>query len=471
MSARVLIVDDDDSFRWAVAEALRGEGYEVLEASTAEEGMRRWRQEGPEVVILDLRLPDLDGLAVLERMRDEPSQVIVATAYAEVEQAVRAMKLGAYDYLSKPLRLPELLVTVANALRTGQLERRLEVMQEGERRRFEQSFFLGNSPAMRRVYELVDKVAKSPRTPVLLLGESGTGKELIAKLIHHRTPGLSGPFLEVNCASLSENLLESELFGHERGAFTDAKTTKRGLLELAHGGTLFLDEIGEMSPGVQARLLKVLEGWTFRRLGGLKDIRVSLRLIAATNRDLQEAVREGRFRADLYWRLNVFTIALPPLRERPEDIVPLAEFFLRSFAQALGKPVRGLSEEAKAALLSYAFPGNVRELKNMIERAVILESDELVRPESLGIPATGPAPAQPPQLPPPPPEMPRPRLPTLAELEREYIQRVLAYTGGNKSQASRLLGISYPTLLRKMRRWGMLNGEEGRTSRSSPRSR
>src|SRR5215470_2405152 len=346
MRPTVLVVDDEKTFRVVAEEALASEGFDVHTAPSGEAGLRAWRNEPQDIVILDRNLPDTDGIKVLEdilresRERGVDSLVVIATAYADVTSAVAALKLGAFDYLAKPLQLPELVVTVRKAFETKRL--RSQVRQLAGRADAQLGDFLpGSSPAMREVLDMVEKVAQATETTVLIQGESGTGKELVANLIHRKTPRRNEqPLVEINCASLPENLLESELFGYERGAFTDAKAQKRGLFEAADGGTLLLDEIGEMQPGLQAKLLKVLEEMSFRRLGGTRDLRVDVRVIAATNKDLAAEVKSGRFRLDLYHRLDVFHLRLPPLRERAGDILPLARHFLARFSKRVGQPMR-----------------------------------------------------------------------------------------------------------------------------------
>jgi two-component system, NtrC family, response regulator AtoC len=472
LKARVLVVDDEKTFRVVAEAALAAEGYEVQSAANGREAMERFHEQPPDLVVLDRNLPDTDGLTLLARFRsgDEPGNVrpplvILATAYAELEHAVQAFKLGAHDYLTKPLQLPELVHKVSVALQTRRLEGKLGALQSRDAEKLEKEIHLGDSAAMKRVTDLVEAVVKSPETTVLVEGESGTGKQVVANLIHHRTPRRAAEaFVELNAASLPETFVESELFGHERGAFTDAKTQKRGLLELADGGSLFLDEIGELPLTIQAKLLKVLETSTFRRLGGTTDVRVDVRFIAATNRDLARAVQEGAFRMDLYHRLDVFRIRLPPLRERPEDVLPLAEAFTREFATRMGKTIAGLAPEAQEKLRHYPYPGNVRELRNVMERAVILEGGERISERSILLNAQ-PAPvamdaAQPsgassahPLLQGALDKMGRP--PTLAELEKDYLSQLLEYSGGNKSQVARLTGLSYPTVTRKITDYGI----------------
>jgi two-component system response regulator AtoC len=464
MKPTLLVIDDEKTFRIVAEEALSSEGFNVTTAANGLAGLAHWQKEPCDLVILDRHLPDMDGVVVLEaivresRERGLDTLVLIATAYADVSSAVQALKIGAFDYLSKPLQLPELVVTVRKALEAKRL--RAQVRQlTGRARAAMGELVPGDSPAMRHVIEMAHKVAEATDTTVLIQGESGTGKELVADLIHRKTPGRSSePFVEINCASVPENLLESELFGYERGAFTDAKLQKRGLFEEADRGTLFLDEVGELSAGTQAKLLKVLEEMTFRRLGGTRDLSMNVRLIAATNKDLADAVERGTFRLDLYHRLDVFHIRVPALRDRPEDILPLAEHFLRIFTARMRKPAARFAPDTARMLRGYDYPGNVRELRNLIERAVILSSGETIDPACIVI--SGPtragaaggaaapgffsaeldAAGQP---------------PSLADLERDYIARLLVFTGGNRTQVARLLGVSYPTVAKKIADHGL----------------
>ncbi len=458
MKPTILVVDDEKSFRLVAEEALTREGYTVRTASTGAAGLQAFLADDPEVVILDRNLPDVDGVQLLEKLRKESADrpvepiIIMATAYADVESAVTALKLGAADYLTKPLQLHELVLTVQKALDTRRLKNQIQVLR-GRAEKSLADFTFPPSQAMSHVFEMIDKVAAATGTTVLIQGESGTGKELVATLIHQRTQSRAEePFVEINCASLPENLLESELFGYERGAFTDAKASKRGLFEAADRGTLFLDEIGEMGPSTQAKLLKVLETMSFRRLGGTRDHKVDVRVVAATNKDLVREVQAGRFRLDLYHRLDVFHLQLPPLRERREDILPLARFFLERFAGGMGKPIKRFSPEAEQILQRYSYPGNVRELRNLIERAVILESGDAIGAQSIVI-TGGPGPERAGAAPSAffaidcgPDGVP----PTLADLERAYIARLLDHAGGNRTQVARLLGVSYPTVAKKI---------------------
>jgi DNA-binding NtrC family response regulator len=460
MKPSVLVIDDEKTFRIVVEEALSAEGFDVSNASNGEAGLRAWQKDPTDFIILDRNLPDTDGVKLLEglvgeaRQRGVDTLVVMATAYADVSSAVQALKLGAFDYLTKPVRLPELIVTFRRALEARRL--RSQVRNLADREKAAQGdLVLGESVSIREVVQMVEKVALAEDTTVLIQGESGTGKELVANLIHQKTPRRSlQPFIEINCASLPENLLESELFGYEKGAFTDAKAQKRGLFEAADQGTLFLDEIGEMKPGTQAKLLKVLEEMTFRRLGGTRDLKVDLRVIAATNKDLAAEVKRGTFRLDLYHRLDVFHLRLPPLRERRDDIVPLAKKFLAMFASRMKKPNLVLARETERILAAYDYPGNVRELKNLIERAVILSTGETIGPESIVL--SGPsrdaadsaeffaveldASGQP---------------PSLDRLEALYIAKLLSFAQGNRTQVARLLGVSYPTIAKKIADYGL----------------
>jgi DNA-binding NtrC family response regulator len=459
MKPTVLVIDDEKTFRLVAEEALAAEGFDVVSAATGGAGIKAFKADPKDFVILDRHLPDGDGVKFLEdllaeaRERDVEPYVIMATAYADVESAVAAVKLGAKDYMTKPLQLPELIVTMRKALEETRLRSKMRFMEQRER---EEDEFLVVSAPMKAVLEQVDKVADSITTTVLIRGETGTGKELIARRIHNLSPGRSAePFVEINCASLPENLLESELFGYERGAFTDARQSKRGLFEAADRGTLFLDEVGELTPGTQAKLLKVLEEQTFRRLGGTREMKVDVRVVAATNKDLIAAVEKGTFRLDLYHRLDVFHLRLPPLRERREDVLPLARLFVRKFARRMGRPAKEFAPAAARILEGYAFPGNVRELRNLVERAIILTGHgETIEAGCILLSGTAAAAA----------ESgaffavsldERKAPPSLAELEKLYITKLLDFAGGNRAQVARLLGVSYPTVAKKISDYGI----------------
>ncbi|MBI5837274.1 MAG: sigma-54-dependent Fis family transcriptional regulator [Candidatus Eisenbacteria bacterium] len=450
MSYRVLVIDDEELIRKSLTKLLVSRGYRVETASTAAQGLARVEEFGPQVVVLDLKLPDMTGLQVLARIReiDVTTEVVVITAFGDVSSAVEAMKAGACDFLKKPYEMEEICLSVEQAARSFERESQLNVFQTRALTRFSQETILGHCPAMEQVRELISKVARSEASTVLIEGESGTGKELVAHAIHYQSDRGRFPMMEVNCSSFQDQLLENELFGHERGAYTDAHAMKKGLVELCHRGTLFLDEVGDMAPGTQARLLRFLENLTFKRVGGTEEIKVDLRIVAATNKDLGRAVESGAFRQDLYYRLKVVNLYLPPLRDRGEDVLELVAHFLQEFNRKFKKQFRMIPEETREALLRYRWPGNVRELRNMLERILLLEEGEVVQPEYL------------------PPEMQRaleeeapPRAfaldglrPTLAEVEERYIQEVLESVDGNKSHAARLLGVSRQGLIERIKR-------------------
>jgi DNA-binding NtrC family response regulator len=381
----ILLVDDQDSIRFFLEKTLVQEGYEAHTAKTGLEAVEMTQKYIPDLILLDLKLPDIDGIEVLSRVKAIFPEicVVMITAFGDIETAVHAMKQGAYDFVTKPINLDQLLMIIKKSLESRrlsgevlQLKRQMEVGEGFE-------YILGDSKSMKKVYDMVQQVAKSDTTTVLIEGESGVGKEVVARLIHKFSSRADKPFLDINCASLPEQLLESELFGHERGAFTDAKTQKLGLLELANRGTLFLDEIGEMSLTIQVKLLKVLERMVFRRVGGTADIHVSVRIISATNRDLKKEVEENRFRPDLYYRLKVVPLLVPPLRERKEDLIAFAKYFTNHFNKKFNKNFEVIGEGAKQAMFDYHWPGNIRELRNSIERIVLLEDGPELKAEHL----------------------------------------------------------------------------------------
>ncbi|MDP7031624.1 MAG: sigma-54 dependent transcriptional regulator [Gemmatimonadota bacterium] len=375
---RVLIVDDDAMFRKILLADLSERGFRVEELDGSGAVATEVVNRAPEVLLLDLNLPDTNGIEVLESLRAAAAdcRTIMVTGTEDIAQAVRAIRAGAFDYVTKPVNLDALAVSIERAAEAGRVSRERDLYRQHYDRRFD--YVESRNPEMKRIHELARRVAGSETTAVLIDGESGTGKELIANRIHQASARSEMPFLEVNCASLPEQLLESELFGHEKGSFTDASSRKRGLLELADGGTLFLDEVGEMAPPIQVKLLRVLERMTFRRVGGTRDIRVSVRVISATNRELDEEVKRGQFREDLYFRLKVVPVTLPPLRERPEDIPVLARHFLRRFAVSFSQEMSDIAPEAMRALLGYPWPGNIRELRNVMERAVLLHDGTIL---------------------------------------------------------------------------------------------
>lgn len=433
MTLSLLVIDDDDTVRSTLVEFFETFGFTARGASTATEGRRMAAEHAPDVVLLDLRLPDADGMRALEALRaDDPDlAVIVLTGYADVRTAVAAMQHGAADLLEKPVDLELLAAAVRRAAERGRLRQEVAVLRAHGRTD-------ATPPAMApTVSDLIDLAARNPDAPILLQGETGTGKGYIARQIHDRSVRNQSPFVEINCASLSATFFESELFGHERGAFTDARQAKRGLLEVAGEGTVFLDEIAELHPEVQPRLLKVLEERTFRRLGGTTLLRSSARVVVATHQSLENAVAEKRFRADLYYRLQVLTITLPPLRERQDEILTMAMAMLPKGSS--------LTNEAEDALSIYRWPGNIRELKNTIWRAVILAEGRLIEPTHLGLARTA-APSAPPIDPTIGPR-------TMEQAEHEVIREALAASGGNRTHAARILRIARSTLLEKLKRY------------------
>lgn len=466
MLPTVLIVDDNKVFRSNLEKFLRREGHEVSVAGSGKEGYKLIKDTTPDVVLLDLRLPDVDfegnqneevGLRLLRKLKDENEEckIIMMTAFSSVKSAIQAMKMGATEYLTKPFDLDELKITIDRIFENEKLRREVEYLRQKDK--YGMEFVVGKSKKMEQVYDIVEKVAASDTTTVLIQGESGTGKELIANMVHSQSPRSDNAFLEINCAAIPENLLESELFGYEAGAFTGAQKRKLGLLELADGGTVLLDEIGEMSPAMQVKVLRVLETQKFKRVGGTKDIYVNIRIVAATNRDLQEEVKKENFRKDLFYRLNVMPIKLPPLRERREDILLVARAFVEERKKAMNKDIKGFSEDAKELLLKYPWPGNIRELKNVIERAVILTTGDEILPENLflempseydmnmedtsavniNLPKEG---------------MPFSQLLTLAE--RQIIQQALDLAEGNQVKASKLVHMSRQSFRYRMNKLG-----------------
>jgi DNA-binding NtrC family response regulator len=454
MAKTILIIDDEKTIRWSLAEALASSGYETLEADTAAAGVARFRETGPDLVLLDMKLPDGSGLEVLKMVKTEDATVpvIMMTAYAEIETAVEAMKCGAYDFVPKPYSVEKLRVTIANALETERLKTEIAYLRSGSTGATFFRHFIGRSPAMQDIFDKIRKIGQSKATTILITGESGSGKELVARAIHACSHDEPRPFMEINCASVPETLLESELFGYEKGAFTDAKARKRGLVELAEGGTLFLDEIGEMGITLQARLLRVLENKTFRRVGGVKDMTVNTRIVSATNRDLTQAIKEKLFREDLYYRLKVIPLHIPPLRERREDIVLLVNHFVERFNRELGKQVALPGPDVLDLLVGYDWPGNVRELRNVIERAMLLDANEELLVSHLPAEIRGGAGGDIPTVRTSAATVADAFMPmTLRDVERIQIERTLEQTHGNKSRAAAILGISRQTLREKLK--------------------
>ena len=444
MKLSVLVVDDEALIRKSLSKVLRAKGYAVETASTGEEGLEKVASVRPQVLILDMRLPDTDGLSVLRRARrvDPLLQVIMITAYGEIPIAFEAGKLDAVSFLRKPYEMEDIELAVEAAGRYFQQASELDLYRRQAWQNYSGEEIIGQSPLMKEVRELIEKVVKSKATSVLITGESGTGKELVARAIHYRSDRAHAPLMEVNCSSFQESLLENELFGHEKGAFTDANETKKGLVELCDGGTLFLDEVADMSLPTQAKLLRFIDHRSFKRVGGAEDIGVDIRIVAATNKNLEEEVRAGRFRSDLYFRLKVVSIHLPPLHDRGDDILLLARHFLLEFSRQFKKDFKEIAAEARPLLTSYRWPGNVRELRNVLERAVLLEDGTELEVDHLPRELSGRRLASDHDI----------ASPTLAQIEADHIAEVLRLTGGNKSRAARILGISRQGLIEKLRR-------------------
>ncbi len=431
---RVLVVDDEQRIRWTLEQTLVDAGYDVGTAATGAEGLAAC-EHGVDLVLLDYRLPDTDGIAVLEKIKaiDPDIVVLIMTAYSTIERAVTAMKLGAFHYLIKPFDPDELLILSEQALETTRLRRELRSFRENAAKPYTFDHMIGDTPPIIAVRTLMQKIATSPASTVLISGESGTGKDLAARIIHFNSTRAPGFFMNVTCSALHSALLESELFGHERGAFTDAKTMRKGMLEYADGGTVFLDEISELELGMQAKLLRFLEDKAFKRVGGSADIAVDVRVIAATNRDLKAEVARGRFREDLFYRLNVLPITLPPLRSRVADIAVLSRYYVDHFNQEFRRSVSGISRRAQELLDTYGWPGNVRELRNMIERATLLtESGTLQPSDFLDFASSSGGGTF---------ELPSEGL-QLEELERDLVMQALMRTGGNQTRAAKLLGLN-----------------------------
>jgi DNA-binding NtrC family response regulator len=451
MNVQVLIADDEPLIRQSVKGALLDEGFQASEAASGAEAWRRFHEDRPDVVLLDLRLGDADGLDVLKRIRQEAPdvKVILISAHGSIESAVAAMKLGAYDFIKKPFELDEIVAAVRNAARTNALENRVAYFAAQEKKRAGGAAFVHADPVMARRLEEVRLIAASPVPMVLVTGESGTGKQAIARMLHDESARREGPFVELNCSAIPETLVESELFGHERGAFSDARERKPGLVEIADGGTLFLDEIGDMGLGAQAKVLTFLEQRTFRRIGGTTSRRVDARVVAATNRNLEAMVAAKTLREDLYYRLNAITMRLPPLRERRGDIGPLARYFLAESARELGRRYSSIAPEALRLLEGYKWPGNVRELRSVITRAVLLHDGEVLLAEQLPVELVSAVLAAPPSVE-PAPGAPSRAIPTLEEMELAHIRRVLEICGGNRTLAAQHLGITRQTLAKKI---------------------
>jgi two-component system response regulator AtoC len=452
---RILIIDDEKVLCHSLAIDFKDRGFDVQTAPSGEVGIDIFTEFKPHIVLLDIRLPGMDGIEVLQTLRKENEDVAVVmmTAYGDTQTTVEAIKRGAFNFINKPFELNEIKQIVDQAIRKLNRNREFEFLKYQQRRFYRFCDLVGQSPQMKAVYEQIETLARTEDVTILIRGESGTGKELVASAIHYKSQRSKGPFIEINCASLPESLLESELFGYQKGAFTDAKQDKKGLFELADGGTIFLDEIGEIPLSLQVKLLRFLEKKQFKRLGSGKDLRVDARIIAATNRDLEKAIEEGHFRSDLYYRLNVVPISLPPLRERCDDILLLADFFIDRFCKEMGKRSRLLASDVKEVLLAYPWNGNVRELRNVIERAVIFSKDptiglEVLPSEIAGRPHEQLAPSQLGKI----WEPGRSIKEALSQVENHIIQNALKKCNYNKTQAAQMMGVSRFALNRRLER-------------------
>ena len=442
----VLVVDDERNIRALVARVLGQDQVEVHGAATGKEGLQMADEVSPDLVLLDLRLPDMDGMDVLRALRSRYPEVavIIITGFGQIQSAVEAIKVGATDYLEKPFEhVEKLKLAVGRALDEVRAKREIRRLHGLQEKQYGVDQIIGDSEPTRSLRDLIRKVARSEAQTILILGDSGTGKELVARGLHYESTRRDFPFMEVNCAAITETLFESELFGHEKGAFTDAKSAKKGLMELADRGTLFLDEVSEMSLNSQAKFLRVLQERVFRRVGGTRDIKVDLRVITASNRPLEVRVKEGLFREDLFYRLNVIPIHIPPLRERRDDVMPLARHFLTESNVRSHKAIKGFTPETERLIFSYPWPGNVRELRNLIERLVILGTSDHIEPQHLPIQFASQAVEVPRQ-------MGSQEFRTLAEVERAYINQVMQRVEANKSKAAKILGISRQTLRKKL---------------------
>ena len=449
---RILVVDDEEQMRGLLVKVLERKGYQVSVCGNGADALDFLEREPADLVVTDVRMPGLSGMEALRAIKELNPEivVIIMTAFGSIDQAVQAVKEGAYDYINKPFKIDEMLLTIEKALEERRLRHEVSALRQELRTRYHFENLIGKSRAMQEIFGLIEQVAGS-RSTVMVYGKSGTGKELVAKAIHYNSPRTSRAFVAVNCAAIPAELLESELFGHERGSFTGAIATKVGKFELATGGSLFLDEVGSMRLDLQAKILRALQEREVERVGGTRTIKIDVRVIAATNRDLKKAVEEGAFREDLYYRLNVVPITLPDLKDRQEDIPLLANHFVQKFAQESNPAIREISKEAMAVLMSHAWPGNVRELENVIERAVTLGHGPAVLPADLPPNLVGGA---------NPLERALAREATLEDLERDYIAMILQRTKGHQIRAATILGIDRRTLYRKIRRYGLkLNGD------------
>jgi len=472
---KVMIVDDERLVRWSLRVKCEEWGFNVVEADAGEPALRLAQQEAPDLVLLDVRMPDMSGIEVLDQLKKngDARAVIMITADPQLDDVKAALKLGAYDFVGKPIDFDELHVAIKNALEATSLRNEVQALRGEVRRTVGYDSVVSVSPKMTELMHFVRKVASSEATTILIQGESGTGKDLIAKAIHFESSRHQKPFVAINCSAIPETLMEAELFGHEKGAFTDAKQMKKGLFEAADGGTLFLDEIGELTPLLQAKLLRVLEDQVIRRVGGLRDMQVDVRVIAASNRDLEKAVREGQFRQDLYYRLAIIAIFIPPLRDRKEDILPLVNFFIERYNRRFKKSIRGITSQTRALMLAHNWPGNVRELKNTIERGMILEDEPFLRPiylpfsvgESGGrtlFERTSPADCG--HTLPNGRTLPRLYIPeggtSLEEVEHSMVELAMSQASNNQTNAAKLLDISRDALRYKLKKFNMVRPDD-----------
>jgi DNA-binding NtrC family response regulator len=456
MKPSILIVDDDEVMQETLSDVLRKRGYEIFSVGSGNGALPMIKKNVIDLILLDMRLPDIDGLEVLKKIKEFDTEILVImmTAYSDVQTAVSAMKSGAYDYINKPFELEELKLLIEKGLEMKSLINEVRRLHRQQKENYQNSHIYGVSPQIHYVKELIGMISKTHKTSVLIQGESGTGKELAANAIHYNSHRSDKPLMKINCSAIPDSLLESELFGYEKGAFTDAKNTKKGLFELADSGTVFLDEIGDMNPFLQSKILRVLENQTFMRVGGEREIKVDIRIVAATNKDLETMVREGFFRKDLYYRLKVMVVEMPPLRDRLEDILLLSNLFIGENNKEFNKNIKGFSDEAKKLMVQYSWPGNVRELKNVIERAMILTDQEVITPKHL------------------PFELKQTEKfihgnteheisektddMSLENVEKIHLSKVLKRLEWNKSKASKFLGISRATLRAKIKKYNLL---------------
>lgn len=458
MKEKILVVDDEKLIRWSLKENLGKAKYEVIEAENGIEALKVFSEALPDIVLLDINLPDISGIEVLRSIKslDKDVPVIIITAFGNIQTAVDAMKFGAYDFIEKPFEVEKLNIVIEKALENAFLRREVTryKAKDGD---YGFDSIIGNSPNMQEMKKIIKRISVSSTTTVLLEGETGTGKDFVARVIHDQSSRAHKSFIDVNCAALPENLIESELFGYERGAFTGASTPKKGLFEISSGGTIYLDEIGDMNYDLQAKLLKVIDTKTFRRLGGTTEIMTDVRIIAATNRDLQEKIKAGAFREDLYWRLKVMTLYMPPLRERGEDILLLSQKFIDRLNFEFKKRIRGLSPEAMKLFMTYRWPGNVRELRNVLERAMILESEEYISPEHLPSEIALCSDVKPAKyqrdgvfdIP-----IPEGGL-DIEDVERELLKKALTMAKGNQSKAARLLNLGRDAFRYRVQKFGL----------------